>query len=76
VSRKRSKVARLAPRRALDTPTALRRVLFRIADAAIAADDALREGDGRALVKALDALRANVDRASFLARALLGEAAP
>jgi hypothetical protein len=76
VSRKRSKVVRLSPRRALDTVTTLRRVLHRIVDAAIAADDALREADAAALVRALDALRANVDRANFLAAALIGGAAP
>jgi hypothetical protein len=74
VTRKRSKILRLAPRRGPDILTALHRVLHLAADAAIAADDALREADAAGLIRALDALTANADRARFLAGALIGEA--
>jgi hypothetical protein len=52
---------------------ALHRVLNRAADAAISADDALRECDAARLRRALDALAANADRARFLARGVIEE---
>ena len=69
MTRKHAKVARLSPRLALETADSLHGALNRAVDAAIASSDALREGDAAELVKALDALGANADRARFLAGA-------
>lgn len=49
------------------TKQELRRVLHRIVDAAIAADDAIDQNDADALGRAMDALLGNVEKARNLA---------
>ena len=53
----------------------LHRALHRIADAAIAADDALLGRDHDALRRAIDTLSANVDMTRTLADQIIGRSA-